>query len=53
VRRATQYLVGTPRSMLSKLDEQFADKPWQQVHEAMTVKLAQYEGEFLRAGPQR
>ena len=42
----TQYLVGTPRSMLGKLDEQFADKPWQQVHEAMTVKLAQYEGEF-------
>jgi transposase len=42
----TQYLVGTPRSMLSKLDQQFADKPWQQVHEAMTVKLAQHEGEF-------
>jgi hypothetical protein len=32
--------------MLSKLDQQFADKPWQQVHEAMTVKLAQHEGEF-------
>jgi len=28
----TQYLVGTPKSMLSKLDQQFADKPWQQVH---------------------
>jgi transposase len=42
----TQYLVGTPRSMLGKLDQQFADKPWQQVHEAMTVKLAQHEGEF-------
>jgi transposase len=42
----TQYLVGTPRSMLSKLDQQFADKPWQQVHEAMQVKLAEHEGEF-------
>jgi hypothetical protein len=42
----TLYLVGTPRSMLGKLDQQFADKPWQQVHEAMTVKLAQHEGEF-------
>jgi transposase len=42
----TQYLVGTPRSMLGKLDQQFADQPWQQVHQAMTVKLAQHEGEF-------
>jgi transposase len=42
----TQYLVGTPRSMLGKLQQQFADKPWQQVHEAMAVKLAQHEGEF-------
>jgi hypothetical protein len=42
----TQYLVGTPRSMLGKLDQQFADKPWQQVHESMQVKLARHEGEF-------
>jgi transposase len=42
----TQYLVGTPRSMLSKLDQQFTDKPWQQVHDAMQVKLAEHEGEF-------
>jgi transposase len=42
----TQYLVGTPRSMLGKLDQEFADQPWQQVHEAMSVKLAQHEGEF-------
>jgi len=42
----TQYLVGTPRSMLGKLDQQFADKPWHQVHESMQVKLAQHEGEF-------
>jgi transposase len=42
----TQYLVGTPRSMLSKLDQKFADQPWQQVHEAMTVKLAEHGGEL-------
>jgi len=42
----TQYLVGTPRSMLGKLDQSFADKPWQQVHESMQVKLARHEGEF-------
>ena len=42
----TQYLVGTPPSMLSKLEQRFAEKPWQQVHEAMTVKLAQHEGEL-------
>jgi DDE family transposase len=42
----TQYLVGTPRSMLGKLEQSFADKPWQQVHDSMQVKLAQHEGEF-------
>ena len=42
----TQYLVGTPRSMLGKLDRQFADQPWQQVHEAMSVKLARHAGEL-------
>jgi hypothetical protein len=42
----TQYLVGTPRSMLGKLEQSFADKPWHQVHESMQVKLAQHEGEF-------
>jgi transposase len=42
----TQYLVGTPRSMLGKLEQQFVDKPWHQVHDSMQVKLAQHEGEF-------
>jgi hypothetical protein len=42
----TQYLVGTPRSMLSKLDQQFADQPWQEVHESLSVKLARHEGEL-------
>jgi transposase len=42
----TQYLVGTPRAMLGKLEQSFADKPWHQVHDSMQVKLAQHEGEF-------
>jgi hypothetical protein len=42
----TQYLVGTPRSMLGKLDQSFADKPWHQVHDSMQVKLAEHDGEF-------
>jgi hypothetical protein len=42
----TQYLVGTPRSMLGKLEQSFADKPWHQVHESMQVKLAEHDGEF-------
>jgi transposase len=42
----TQYLVGTPRSMLGKLEQSFADKPWHQIHKSMQVKLAEQEGEF-------
>jgi len=42
----THYLVGTPKSMLGKLDQQFIDKPWQQVHEVMSVKMTEHEGEF-------
>jgi transposase len=42
----TQYLVGTPRSMLGKLEQSFSERPWHQVHESMQVKLAQHEGEF-------
>lgn len=42
----TQYLVGTPRSMLGKLDQRFAELPWHQVHEAMSVKLIEHEGEL-------
>ena len=42
----THYLVGTPKSMLGKLDQQFVDQPWQQVHEAMSVKMIEHEQEF-------
>ena len=42
----THYLVGTPKSMLGKLDQQLAEQPWQQVHEAMSVKMTEHQGEF-------
>ena len=42
----TLYLVGTPRSMLGKLQQAFAEKPWQEVHAAMKVKLVEHEGEL-------
>lgn len=45
-RTGAQYLVGTPKSMLGKLDRQLADQPWQEVHEAMKVKMTRHEGEF-------
>ena len=44
----TQYLVGTPRSMLGKLEQQFIDKPWQQVHESMQVKLLKVQEELTK-----
>jgi len=39
-----RYLVGTPKGRLSKLEESFAAKPWEQVREQVDVKL-------LRIGP--
>ena len=40
------YLVGTPKSMLNKMESSLADKPWEKVHEAMEVKLVEEEGEI-------
>jgi hypothetical protein len=40
------YLVGTPRSLLSKLETELLAKPWEQVHEGMAVKLLEKEGEL-------
>lgn len=39
-----RYLVGTPKGRLTKLEESFAAKPWEQVREQVDVKL-------LRVGP--
>lgn len=45
-REGIGYLVGTPKSMLDKMDQSLTDKPWQDVHEGMKVKLAQRDGEL-------
>jgi transposase len=41
-----QYLVGTPKGRLSKLEKDLLDKPWQQVRPGVTVKLLPQEGEL-------
>lgn len=33
------YLVGTPRHQLKKLERQLVERPWEQVHEGVQVKL--------------
>ena len=40
-----QYLVGTPKGRLSKLEAQLAERPWQQVREDIDVKLLPQEEE--------
>jgi hypothetical protein len=40
------YLVGTPKHLLSKLEKDLVDKPWEQVHEGMHVKLLKREDEL-------
>ena len=39
------YLVGTPKSRLSKMEHTLVDRPWSQVHAALQVKLVEQEGE--------
>jgi transposase len=39
------YLVGTPKSRLSKMEQALVDRPWNQVHEALQVKLVEQDGE--------
>jgi hypothetical protein len=40
------YLVGTPRSLLSKMEKELIDKPWEQVHEGVRVKLLEQDHEL-------
>jgi hypothetical protein len=40
------YLVGTPKTMLDKMESRWIDQPWEQVHEQMQVKLAEQDGEL-------
>jgi len=39
------YLVGTPKGRLSKLETALTGLPWQQVREGITVKLLPHQGE--------
>lgn len=40
------YLVGTPRSLLSRMEQDLVDRPWEQVHEGVQVKLLEQENEL-------
>lgn len=41
-----QYLVGTARSQLSKMEAELADQPWEQVREQVKVKLTRKDKEL-------
>jgi transposase len=41
-----QYLVGTPKGRLSKLEQHLLDLPWQQAREGVQVKLMDQDGEL-------
>jgi transposase len=40
------YLVGTPRGHLTKLEQDFLNRSWQQVRDSVQVKLLEKEGEL-------
>jgi hypothetical protein len=42
-----QYLVGTPKGRLTKLERRFLERPWQDVHDGVSVKLLEESGELL------
>jgi hypothetical protein len=41
-----QYLVGTPKGRLTKLEKALVEKPWHQARPGVTVKLLPQEGEL-------
>jgi hypothetical protein len=41
-----QYLVGTPKGRLSKLEKALLDKPWQEARPGVSVKLLAEDGEL-------
>jgi hypothetical protein len=40
------YLVGTPKGRLSQLETGFLERPWEQVRDAVRVKLLAHDGEL-------
>jgi len=45
-RDGVAYLVGTPRRQLRKLEKDLVERPWEQVHEGVEVKLLEQEREL-------
>lgn len=43
---AVQYIVGTPKGRLNRLEKHLLDKPWQEVREGVQVKLLAEDGEL-------
>ena len=44
--RGVDYIVGTPKGRLTKLERALLEKPWTQARESVRVKLLEAEGEF-------
>ena len=44
--RGIQYLVGTPKGRLTKLEAALLERPWSQARESVAVKTLPQEGEF-------
>jgi transposase len=44
--RGIQYLVGTPKGRLTKLEAALLERPWSQARESVAVKTLPREGEF-------
>lgn len=45
-RDGVAYLVGTPRRQLRKLERELIERPWEEVHEGVQVKLLEQENEL-------
>jgi len=45
-REGVAYLVGTPRRQLRKLEKDLVERPWEQVHEGVQVKLLEQDNEL-------
>lgn len=43
---AVQYIVGTPKGRLSRLEKHLLDKPWQEARQGVQVKLLAEDGEL-------
>ena len=40
------YLVGTPKGRLSRLEQAFLERPWEDVRQSVQVKLLEHDGEL-------